>query len=179
MVWCAGGSLIFADGSSRRSVSRDAQLRAASDGLPKALRASAIIPRPKERSRILKKPSLAFGGDRAREGRCTGAYRKLLRLEQARQHALENPVHRNARLGLEVIVNDNWYNFVLKPRCAIDPREVLSFSSGATVDWNQREKLFFRQRPEASGPRKFSSIKSKSNISHSGLKYCHDPPLFF
>ena len=87
----------------RSAASRE---RWATEGSP---RVRAIIPRPKERSRILKKPSLAFGGDRAREGRCTGAYRKLLRLEQARQHALENPVHRNARLGLEVIINDNCY----------------------------------------------------------------------
>jgi Arm DNA-binding domain len=37
-------------------------------------------------------------------------YRSLLRLEHAHQYALENHVHRNARMGLSVMISENWYN---------------------------------------------------------------------
>ena len=34
---------------------------------------------------------------------------KLLRLEQAHQHALENHLHRNKRVGLSVVISETWY----------------------------------------------------------------------
>jgi hypothetical protein len=34
----------------------------------------------------------------------------LRRLEQARRSALENHLHRNARLGVSVLISESWYN---------------------------------------------------------------------
>jgi hypothetical protein len=34
----------------------------------------------------------------------------MLRLEQAHRYALENPLHRNKRVGLSAMISETWYN---------------------------------------------------------------------
>jgi hypothetical protein len=42
----------------------------------------------------------------------------LLRLEKAHRHALENHVHRNPRLGIQVMINKTWYMSMAETNCA-------------------------------------------------------------
>jgi winged helix-turn helix protein len=70
---CVGGSSIFGNGFSRNSASSSPSRHSAACCARWAIAsfrlAPAITPRPRMRSRILKKPSRAPGRDRAREGR--------------------------------------------------------------------------------------------------------------